>query len=128
MRNDLLADVLSAIKNAEFVGKQEVIVPASNVVREVLRVMQEKSYIGDYEYLDNGRGGLFKVKLIGRITGCGAIKPRHSVKLGNYVKWEKRFLPSRNFGALVISTSKGIMNHEVARESNVGGLLLAYVY
>lgn len=128
MRNDILADALSAIKNAEFMGKPRVVVPASNVVRDVLRVMQEKSYIGEYEYVDDGRGGAFKIDLLGKITACGAIKPRHSVKLGQYVKWEKRFLPSRDFGALVISTSKGVMGHASARESSVGGLLLAYVY
>ncbi len=128
MRNDILADALSAIKSAEFIGKPEVVVPASTIVREVLRVMQEKTYIGEYEYIDDGRGGTIKIKLLGKITRCGAIKPRHSVKMGQYVKWEKRFLPSRDFGALVISTPQGIMTHESAKKNNTGGALLAFVY
>ena len=128
MANDILADALSAIKNAEFLGKTEVMVPASSVVREVLRVMQEKNYIGEFELVSDPRGGRFRVKLLGRINKCGAIKPRYSVRLDQYLRWEKRFLPSKDYGALVISTSKGIMSHERARDSGIGGSLLAFVY
>jgi small subunit ribosomal protein S8 len=43
-------------------------------------------------------------------------------------KWEKRFLPSRNLGLIILSTNKGVMDHVQAKEEHVGGVLLAYVY
>lgn len=128
MRNDPLSDTLSAIKNAEFLGKPEVTIPASKLIREVLRVMQEKGYIGEFELVDDNRGGKIRVKLLGKINVCGSVKPRHSVQVEEYTKWEKRYLPAKDYGALVISTSKGVMSHDKAADAKVGGALLAYVY
>jgi len=123
-----LADVLSAIKNAERVGKKECITPASNLVKEVLKVMQKEGFIGVFEFVDDGRSGKFKVQLKNRVNDCNAIKPRYSVKLDEFEKWEKRFLPARGFGILVISTNKGVMTHENAKKEQLGGKLLAYVF
>lgn len=128
MRHDTLADVLSAIKNAERVGNKECIAPASNLVREVLKVMQKKGFIGVFEFIDDGRSGKFKVQLKNRVNDCNVIKPRYSVKLGEFEKWEKRFLPARGFGILLISTTKGVMTHEEANKERLGGKLLAYVF
>jgi len=128
MRHDTLADVLSAIKNAERVGKKECITPASNLVKEVLKVMQKEGFIGVFEFVDDGRSGKFKVQLKNRVNDCNAIKPRYSVKLDEFEKWEKRFLPARGFGILVISTNKGVMTHENAKKEQLGGKLLAYVF
>ncbi len=128
MRNDLLSDTLSAIKNAEFLGKPEVTVSASKLTKEVLRVMQEKGYVGEFELIDDKRGGKLKIKLLGKINVCGSIKPRHSVQIEEYVKWEKRYLPAKDYGALVISTSRGVMSHDKASDAKIGGALLAYVY
>ncbi|GIS92584.1 MAG: hypothetical protein CM1200mP21_08790 [Candidatus Poseidoniales archaeon] len=47
----------------------------------------------EYQKLDNGRGGSFRIELIGAINRCGVIKPRHSVKRSDYEKWESRYLP-----------------------------------
>jgi len=128
MRHDTLADVLSAIKNAERVGNKECITPASNLVREVLKVMQKRGFIGVFEFIDDGRSGKFKVQLKNRVNDCNVIKPRYSVKLGEFEKWEKRFLPARGFGILLISTTKGVMTHEEANKERLGGKLLAYVF
>ncbi len=128
MRHDILADALSAIKNGEHVGKMEVTVPASKVVREVLKVAQAGKYIGDFEFTEDGKSGTFKVKLIGNVSNCGAIKPRYSVGIGDFEKWEKRYLPSKNVGQLVVSTSKGLMSHLDAKTKKFGGVLIAYMY
>ncbi len=128
MRHDTLADVLSAIKNAERVGNKKCITPASSLVREVLKVMQKKGFIGVFEFIDDGRSGKFKVQLKNRVNDCNVIKPRYSVKLGEFEKWEKRFLPARGFGILLISTTKGVMTHEEANKERLGGKLLAYVF
>jgi small subunit ribosomal protein S8 len=57
-----------------------------------------------------------------------AIKPRFPVKLENFEKFEKRYLPAKGFGHMLISTSKGLMLHEQAKEQKVGGRLIAYIY
>jgi len=128
MRHDTLADVLSAIKNAERVGKKECITSASKLVREVLKVLQKEGYIGVFEFIDDGRSGKFRVELKNRINDCNVIKPRFSVKVEELEKWEKRFLPARGLGILILSTNKGIMTHTEARKKKVGGKLLAYAF
>jgi small subunit ribosomal protein S8 len=90
--------------------------------------MQLNGYIGEFEFIDDGRSGKFKVQLMGRINKCGSIKPRFPVKVDNFESWEKKFLPSRNVGLLVVSTSKGVIGHKEAQEKNFGGRLLAFVY
>ncbi len=127
--NDPLADALSHIKNTERVGKLECIIkPASKLIGNVLSVMKEGGYIDEFEYIDDGRGGIFKVKLRGKINDCNAIKPRFFVRVKEYEKWEKRFLPARDFGMLIVTTSKGVMSHHDAIEAGIGGQLLAFVY
>ncbi len=128
VQHDTLADALNIIKNAEKVGKKECTIKASKVVRGVLKVLQNSGYIGIYEFINDGRGGKYKVELKGKIIDCNAIKPRFSVKRDEYEKFEKRFLPARDVGILVVSTSKGIMEHKKAKELNLGGKLLAYCY
>jgi small subunit ribosomal protein S8 len=126
---DPLSDALARIKNAEKAGKREVIIePASKLIGNVLRVMKEHGYIGDFEFIDDKKAGKFKVKLLGRINDCNAIKPRFPMRLGESEKWEKRYLPAREFGILILTTSKGVMSHKEAREHGVGGHLLGYVY
>ncbi len=126
---DPLADALSVIKNAEDIGKPEcTISPASKLIGSVLKVMKDKGYIGEFEFIDDGKSGVFKVQLKGKINRCGVIRPRHAVKNLEFEKWEKRFLPARGFGSIIITTPDGVMAHSEARENGVGGQLLAYVY
>ncbi len=126
---DPLANALSTIKNAESVGKGECdVTPVSKLIGDVLRVMQKGGYIGDFEYVEDGKSGIFTIELVGAINKCGAIKPRFSVQTTDIEKWEQRYLPARNFGYLIVTTSEGIMTHVEARERGIGGKLLAYVY
>ena len=90
--------------------------------------MQDHGYIGSYEVQSAGRGGVLKVNLIGGLNNCGVVKPRFSVTKAEYDKFEKRFLPAKDFGLIIISTSKGIMTLKEAREKGLGGKLLAFVY
>jgi len=117
------------IKNAEATGKHEVTInPASKIIGNVLKVMQDQGYVGEYEFIDNGKAGMLNVKLIGRINKCGIIKPRFAVGKAEFEKWEKRYLPARNFGMLILTTSQGVMSHYDAATKGIGGELLAYVY
>ncbi len=126
---DPLSDALSGIKNGDKLGKLECeIDPASNLIGDVLEVLHDEDYIDSYEYIDNGKAGRYDVDLGGNINDCGVIKPRYSAGKDEYEKWEKRYLPGRDFGALIVTTSQGVMTHYEAREEGVGGQLLAYVY
>ena len=129
MQNDPLADALTLIKNAEKAGKMECEVrPASKLVGHVLKVMQERGYIGPFEFVEDTTGGRFRVKLVGNINNCGVIKPRHAIKKTDFEKWESRYLPAQDFGALIVTTTKGVLSHYSAKEMGEGGKLLAYVY
>lgn len=126
---DVLSNALVSIKNAEAKGKRQVIIwPSSKLVGNVLRVMQRYGYVGEFEYVYDGRGGKYVVQLLGRINNIGPIKPRFHVKVSELQSWEERYLPARQIGILILSTSKGVMSHLEARENRVGGVLLAYVY
>jgi small subunit ribosomal protein S8 len=56
------------------------------------------------------------------------IQPRFFVKKDEYEKWEKRYLPARGFGIMIVSTSKGVMSQKEAESLKIGGRLLGYVY
>lgn len=128
MRHDTLADVMSAIKNAERIGKKECITPASNLAKEVLKVVQKNKYIGSFEFIDDGKSGKFKIELISKINDCGVIKPRYAVKTDEFEKFEKIFLPAKDVGLLILSTPKGIMTHYEAKEKKIGGRLLVFMF
>ena len=128
MRHDSLSDALVLIKNADHVGKENAIIPASRLIGEVLKLLTEKGYLNNYEYRENGKGGEFDISLNGKINGCGAIKPRFSVKLKDMERHEARYLPAKDFGLLILTTPYGVMNNDQAKEALTGGKLLAYVY
>jgi len=124
---DVVANGLIIIKNAEIRRKKEcVIYPASKLLGNILRVMQKYGYIGEFEYIDDGRSGKFKVQLLGRINKCAAIKPRFPVKVKEFEEWEKRYLPARDVGILIVSTPQGVMSHHEAKKKGIGGCLIAY--
>ena len=127
--NDPLANVLSHINNYEKTGKKELTTTSnSKVIRKVLDIMKDEGYLGGYEEIKNGRGGLLKVSLSGQINNCGVIKPRFKVKVEDYEKFEKSYLPAMDFGIIIVSTNKGLMTHTKAKEQNLGGTLISFTY
>ena len=127
--NDPLANAFSKIMNTERLGQSEcTISPVSNIIRTLLKILNERQLIGKFNELEDARGGSIVVNLLGRVNKCGVIKPRYSIKKDDYEKFEKRYLPSKGFGVLIVSTSQGIMTNEEAKEKALGGRLLAYCY
>ena len=81
MLNDPLAAALAKVLNAERVGKREVVIkPASQIIKQVFTLMNDRNFIGSYEEIEDGKGGLLKINLLGNINKCGVIKPRFSTK------------------------------------------------
>lgn len=129
MQHDTLADALSSIDNAKEIGKKETVIePASNLIKNMLKILQQEGYIGLFEQVEDGKGGKFKVEIGKALNECKAVKPRFSVSKDGYQKYEKRYLPARGFGNLIITTPEGVMTHRDAQEKGLGGRLLAYVY
>lgn len=129
MQHDPLNDAMVTIKNAEQLGKRMcTLKPSSKLISSVLKVMQDNNYIDQFEYVEDGRAGLFKVSLKGNINNCGVIKPRFSVTKMSMQKYESRYLPAQDFGVLVMTTTNGVISHKDARTKGIGGKLLAYVY
>lgn len=129
MQSDPLNDAMSTIKNAALVGKTECMIhPSSKLIGRVLKVMQEYGYINQFEFIEDGKAGLFKVRMQGKINDCGVIKPRYSVQKNDLEKFESRYLPAQDFGVLILTTTSGVVSHAKAKELGVGGKLLAYVY
>ena len=127
--NDPLANSLSHLLNCEKKGKKECIIKVSSKqIKLLLSLLKEKNYIENFEEIKTNQGEKIKVTLAGNINKCGAIKPRFPVKKDGYSKFEKRYLPARDFGLLFVSTSKGLMTHHQAIEKKLGGSLIGYCY
>ncbi len=129
MLMDPLANALTNMRNNEMQGNKSCnIQPASKMIGRVLRTMQKEGYIGEFEFVDDNKAGQFIVELEGNINRCGVIKPRHAVKKDEFERFEKRYLPSKSFGIMILTTSEGIMTHYEAKDKGIGGRLLAYIY
>ena len=125
----VLSDALKTILNAERAGKRQVLIsPSSKVIIRFLKLMQKRNYIGDFEVVDDRRGGKVVIELLGRINKCGVISPRFDIGVTEYEKVVANLLPSRQFGYIVMTTNIGIIDQEKARRRHVGGKILGFFY
>ncbi len=125
---DSIADAINTIKTNERIGRKECTLHSTKMIRAILDVMKRESYIGNYAEFMDGKIPRLKVQLSNRINAIGVIKPRYSVKMTDIQKYEMRYIPSRDFGILILSTSKGMLTNKQAKEQSVGGRLVAFVY
>jgi ribosomal protein S8 len=123
MSQDIISDTLNQIMNAKKARKEYIIVARhSKLLINVLEMMKQYGYI-DYELIED------QLKIFVKdISECKSIKPRYTIGKSDLKKYVTRFLPARNFGYVIISTSKGIMTHQEAQENKIGGSLIAYFY
>jgi small subunit ribosomal protein S8 len=126
---NILANLFGTLYNNETRRNKECIVlPTSKLGIEVLKTLQKDGYIGEFEHIDDKRGGKFKINLLAKITKCGAISPRFKVKKEEYNNWEQQYLPAYNRGMLLVTTNQGVMSHHEALSKGIGGFLIGYVY
>ena len=127
MAQDKVADALNQIMNMKAVGKEEVVIKrSSKLLINLLEMMKKKGHI-DFEISGSEKKPEVIVKII-KLNVCRAIKPRYFVGVRDIEKYLRRFLVSRKFGVLVVSTNKGLKTHAEAEEQNLGGTLIAYFY
>ena len=126
MSQDTVADALNMMKNAKKAGKEVIEVKMiSNLLIEVLKIMKQKNAIKKYKIDPKDKS----VEItLGEISECKAIKPRFTVEKNEIEKYERRYLPARGLGTMIVSTNKGLMTHEEAEEEGIGGCLIAYFY
>ena len=123
MSRDIISDILNEIMNARRANKEFIeTAKFSKLLIKILDMMKQYGYI-EYK-LDEDK---LRITLK-EINECRAIKPRYTVAKGDIEKYVRKFLPARNYGYLIVSTSKGLMTHQEAQENKIGGSLIAYFY
>lgn len=128
---DPIADMLTRIRNANVVKHETVDVPASNIKKELARILLEEGFIRGYDVIEDGKQGIIRIQLkYGQagervITGLKRIS-----KPGMRVYAAKEEVPRvlNGLGISVVSTSKGILTDKQARKENVGGEVICYVW
>lgn len=120
---DTITNALNCIMNAKRTGKTSCRVQSSKLLIAILGIMKKEGYVNDFKQEDSAVTIEF-----GKINECRAIRPRFYVTVAEYAKFISRYLPARDFGFLIVSTSKGLMTHREALEKNVGGSLIAYCF
>ncbi len=126
-----LADGLNALKVAEKMGKPTARIKiVSSILKRVLDIFKKEGFIEDFSELQGtaANSKQFEVKLNGKINGCASISPQFPVKASNWEHFEVTYLPSKEIGVIVVTTSKGVMTHTQAKSEKLGGKLLAFVY
>ena len=125
MSQDIVSDGLNEIMNAGRVEKKSLVIRRySKVLLNLFEMMKLKGHI-NYEVDEENK--TVRVDII-KLNKCKAVKPRYFVDVNTIDKYLRRFLPSRNFGSLVISTNMGLLTHKDAIKNNVGGSVIAYFY
>ncbi|MFT3786585.1 MAG: 30S ribosomal protein S8 [Tepidisphaeraceae bacterium] len=127
---DPIADMLTRIRNANRVGRKQVLINKSKICVGIAEVLKGEGYIEDFDQVDDGRQGQLRVKLRYSLDGDKVIHEITRVsKPGRRVYSAVESLPKvmNGMGIAVVSTSKGVLSDRQARESNVGGELLCIV-
>ena len=128
---DPIADMLTRIRNANVVKHETVDVPASNMKKELSRILLEEGFIRGYDVIEDGKQGIIRIQLKYGQTGERVISGLKRIsKPGMRVYADKHEVPRvlNGLGISIISTSKGILTDKQARKENVGGEVMCYVW
>ena len=128
---DPIADMLTRIRNANVVKHETVDVPASNMKKELARILLEEGFIRGYDVIEEGKQGIIRIQLKYGQTGERVISGLKRIsKPGMRVYADKHEVPRvlNGLGISIISTSKGILTDKQARKENVGGEVICYVW
>ena len=129
---DPIADYLTRLRNAIMAKHRVVEVPASNLKKEITKILFEKGYILNYKFIEDGPQGSIKIALkYNLVTKQNAIKSLQRVStpgLRQYAGYKDMPRVINGLGIAILSTSKGVMTDKEAAEQKIGGEVLAYVY
>ncbi|EIM78639.1 30S ribosomal protein S8 [Nitritalea halalkaliphila LW7] len=129
---DPIADYLTRLRNAIKASHRIVEIPASNIKKEITKVLFDKGYIQNYKFVEDGPQGTIKIALkYNPVTKQNAIVSLSRVSkpgLRQYAKHEALPRVINGLGIAILSTSKGVMSDKEARTEGIGGEVLCYVY
>lgn len=129
---DPIADYLTRVRNAVSAKHRVVEIPASNLKKEITRVLFEKGYILNYRFIDEGPQGSIKIALkydpVNKVNAIKKIVRVSTPGLRRYVGYKNMPRVLNGLGIAILSTSKGVMTDKEARSLEVGGEVLCYVY
>ena len=129
--SDVIADMLTRIRNANDAKHQTVDVPASNMKKSIADILVNEGYIKSYQVIEDGKQGVIRITLKYGQNKSKVIKGLRRVSkpgLRIYSNCEDMPKVMNGLGLAIISTSKGIMTDKAARANNVGGEVLAFVW
>lgn len=128
---DPIADMLTRVRNANTVKHETVDIPASNIKKEMARILLEEGYVNGYDVVEDGKQGLIRLQMKYSREGERVITGlRRISKPGMRVYADKNNVPKvlNGLGISIISTSNGILTDKQARKQGVGGEVLCYVW
>ena len=132
MNTDPIADYLTRVRNAVSAGKRVVEIPASNLKKEITKILFDQGFILSYKFLDTTAQGSIKIALkYDKITKEPVIKKLQRISTPGLRKYSSSSDMPRvlnGLGIAIVSTSKGVMTNKKARQENIGGEVLCYVY
>ena len=129
--NDPIADMLTRIRNAQVAKHEAVTLPASNTKKAIAKILLAEGYVKAVDYIDDGLQGSIKVTLKyinGKTPVIAGLKRISKPGLRIYARKDQLPKVLNGLGIAVLSTSKGIMTDAKARQENVGGEVLCYIY
>ena len=128
---DVVADLLTRIRNANDAKHETVDVPASNMKKAIAQILLDEGYIKDYKVTDDGKQGIMTITLKygeGKQKIIQGIKRVSKPGLRIYAASQDIPKVRNGLGIAIVSTSRGIMTDKAARKENVGGEVLAFVW
>ena len=132
MNTDPIADYLTRIRNANSAGHKVVSIPASNLKKEITKILFDQGYILSYKFENDSTQGIIKIALkYDSYTKEPVIKKLERISKPGLRKYsDSESLPRvlNGLGIAIVSTSKGLMTGKKAKQSNVGGEILCYVH
>ena len=128
--SDVIADMLTRIRNANDAKHESVEIPASNMKKAIADILVNEGYIKGYQIIDDNKQGIIKVtlKYVGKQKAITGLKRVSKPGLRVYANCEDMPKVMNGLGIAIVSTSKGIMTDKQARKANVGGEVLAFVW
>lgn len=129
---DPIADYLTRLRNAIKASHRIVEIPASNIKKEITKVLHDKGYIQNYKFEENGPQGSIKIALkynpTSKLNAIVSLERVSTPGLRKYVKHDELPRVINGLGIAIVSTSKGVMTDKEARTEGIGGEVLCYVY
>ena len=128
---DPIADMLTRIRNANMAKHDSVEIPASNIKKSLTEILKQEGFIRDYEVTEDSKQGVIKITLKYGPNGervISGLKRISKPGLRNYVSADNLPKVLNGLGIAIVSTSAGILTDKEAREKNVGGEVIAYVW